>query len=98
MFGLSTDEWNIIESLAICKLKSQGAKVWIFGSRSRGDNNRFSDVDLLYSPSTTISDAEIFEIKSSLEESNLPYKVDLVDIKDLADSYRENVMNDRKMV
>jgi predicted nucleotidyltransferase len=96
MFGLTAQEWKMLDALAVQRLKSSGAAVWIFGSRSRGDHKRYSDVDLLYAASQPLPQGLIFEVVSELEESDLPYKVDLVNLNDLADSYRDAVLRDRR--
>ncbi|MBE9540577.1 MAG: nucleotidyltransferase domain-containing protein [Proteobacteria bacterium] len=36
-------------------LKNQGANVWIFGSRARGDHQEYSDLDLMVSADIDIS-------------------------------------------
>jgi hypothetical protein len=35
------------------------------------------------------------DLRESIKESRLPYKVDLVDFKDMADSYRTTALADR---
>jgi predicted nucleotidyltransferase len=48
IFGLSDHEYELLAQLAISPLQKCGAKVWIFGSRARGDQRLYSDIDLLY--------------------------------------------------
>ena len=78
-------------------LKTAGASVWIFGSRSRGDHKKFSDVDILYEfkKESLPPSGLIFSVKCDLDESRFPYLVDLVAVKDLAESYKEQVLRDR---
>ena len=59
--------------------KNKKVKVYLFGSRERGDNTPFSDVDIGFLASRDISD-KLTILKEILEESNFPYKVDLVDL------------------
>lgn len=96
MFGLTAREWELLDTLALQRLKAGGAAVWIFGSRSRGDHRRYSDIDLLYEERQPLPQGLIFDIASDLEESDLAYKVDLVSVDDLAESYREGVLRDRR--
>lgn len=98
MFGLTPEEWKLLDTLAIEKLKTHGCTVWIFGSRSRGDHKPFSDVDLLYSATATLPKGLIYDLKSTLEESDLPFKVDLVNVADLAESYKPSVLRDRRVI
>ena len=71
------------DSLAIKPLKGLGAKVYVFGSRARGDQQLLHIVG---------------QIKDNLEVRNLKIKVDLVDMADLAESYRENINMSRVQV
>ena len=54
-------------------------KVAIFGSRSKGTNKEYSDVDLLIldQKNSPIDKKTLAKIKFDLIESNLPYLVDL---------------------
>ena len=81
-------------------LKNSGAQVWIFGSRARGDYRPFSDIDVLYdfAGNKRPPSGLIYSIKESAEESRLPFKIDMVDLCDLAQSYRDQVLQDRKSV
>lgn len=96
-FGLTSDEYELLNNLAIDPLKKYGAKVWIFGSRARGDQRSFSDVDILFElpVETEFESGFLFEIKDRLEESRLPYKVDLVQLQDVAVSYLPGILKDR---
>ena len=60
--------------------KNDDVKVYLFGSRARGDFRRYSDIDLAVESNEDIRD-KIIELKDILEESNLIYKVDIVDLK-----------------
>lgn len=81
--------------LAITPIKQLGAKVYVFGSRARGDHQEFSDIDLLVESPTPLPPYLLSQIRSQLEESRLPIKVDVVDIHELANSYRAGVIKDR---
>jgi len=97
-FGLDNRQWQMVSDLALAKLKAAGAKVWIFGSRSRGDHQEFSDLDVLFEGQGPVPRALISEIREQLEESRLPIKVDLVEWSELADDYRPGVVKDRVQV
>ena len=95
MFGLTPTDWEIVKTTCIDPLKKVGAKVWIYGSRARGDHKKFSDVDILYQGTPG---PLIHLIKEAAEESRLTVKIDLVSIDDLAESYRSNILRDRREV
>ena len=94
-FGLSEKHFQIVQDLAINPLKLQGAHIWIFGSRARGDHRPFSDLDILFKANRPLPSGLLGKINESLEESHLPIKVDIVEESDLAESYKENVFRDR---
>ncbi len=96
-FGLTQSEIELLRSLALDPLKRQGARVWLFGSRARGDYKPFSDIDLLYEvPEGVLLPAGVLgRIEEELEDSNLPYKVDIVNLDEIASSYRDGILADR---
>ena len=57
--------------------KNTDVKVYLFGSRAKGKNRKYSDIDLAIESKNDIKD-KIAELKRIIEESNLIYKVDIV--------------------
>ncbi len=96
-YGLTESELKILSEVLIEPLHSHLVEVWIFGSRAREDHKKFSDLDILYSvpKNSELPRGFIFTIKDNMENSNFPYKMDLVDIDQLAKSYFDGVMKDR---
>ncbi len=96
-FGLSEEQFKILNEILIQPLKKKKAKVYIFGSRARGKSHPFSDVDVLFEESadSSISAAELSKIKEELEESRLTVTIDIVSSKDLAKSFVESVQRER---
>lgn len=92
-FGLSQPHWVLLTRLLLQPVKEAGGRVWIFGSRARGDYRQFSDLDVLIGGPITPS--LISSIGEQLEESTLPIRVDLVFEPNLADAYRSGVLNER---
>jgi len=62
--------------------KDEQVKIYLFGSR--GDNTPFSDVDIGFLADCDISDKLVL-LREVLDESNFPYKVDLVDLSSNGD-------------
>ncbi len=94
MFGLSKKDYEFIKE-QLQDLERNGVKIWCFGSRARGDHHRFSDLDLMIDSEKSL-DLKVSEIKEIFEESNLPIKIDIVELKNFADSYRAGFERDKK--
>jgi predicted nucleotidyltransferase len=92
-FGLSQPHWDLLKRLLLQPIKEAQGRVWIFGSRARGDYRQFSDLDVLIGGPITPN--LISSIGELLEESTLPICVDLVLEANLADSYRTGVLKER---
>jgi predicted nucleotidyltransferase len=93
--GLSEAEWEFVRARLIEPLNQAGCTVWAFGSRARGDNQRFSDLDILVEhPSLELS-ALLGELRELLVNSSFPYKLDLVDKKHFARDYLQNFENEK---
>ncbi len=98
LFGLTKAQYELLSAVAIEPLKKANCKVWVFGSRATNKHQKFSDVDLLYESSGELEMNVIFKIKSELEDSNFALKVDIVNLKDLAESYKEDIMKSRILI
>ena len=74
MFGLSGRQLKLVMQI-ILKHAAQFEQVILFGSRARGDDRPFSDIDLAisYKEKNTV-------FQNDLEESRLPFTVDVVDL------------------
>jgi type I restriction enzyme S subunit len=78
-FGLSPEQVEEVRNyFNLIKEPKQEIQVWIFGSRATGNAKPYSDVDLLISAHPLMSAQQISELTLKLEESNLPFKFDLV--------------------
>ncbi len=60
--------------------EEEDVKIYLFGSRAEGKNTPYSDIDLAFESDKDIS-KKLSQLRYILEESNLPYKVDIVDLK-----------------
>lgn len=92
-FGLAAKDYEFI-SKALSPLREMGARIWCFGSRARGDHRPFSDLDLMVESPADLSRA-VAALKEVFEESRLPIKIDLVELRDFAESYRPGFEKDR---
>jgi hypothetical protein len=85
--------WELLRILLLQPISEAGGRIWIFGSRARGDYRLFSDLDVLIEGPVTPD--LIASIGEQLEESDLPIRVDLVSAANLADAYKAGVLKER---
>jgi predicted nucleotidyltransferase len=74
------------------------AKVWVFGSRANGTTKRAADLDLALDVGRKLTSDEISNLEFAFIESELPYRVDIVDMHAISGQLRENVLRDRKLL
>ncbi len=95
---ISSEHFQILQNLVLKPLWREGAKVYIFGSRSQGTHHPYSDVDLIFKSEKEVPQILISKIKEDIEESSFPDAVDLVSEKDLVESYRPSVFSQMKLL
>ena len=69
-----------IRKLILNSLKGQKFQIFLFGSQVAGRAGRASDIDIGILPITVFPRGVLSQIREELEESNIPYSVDLVDL------------------
>jgi len=94
-FGLTQDQYQFIFDHVVAPLNKKGAKVFCYGSRARGDHQPFSDLDLMVESPVDLSQ-ELGPLSEFLSNSLFPYKVDLVQFSQFAESYKPGYLTDRK--
>lgn len=72
---------------ALKKHLPEGVRVYAFGSRANWQAKRASDLDLAIDGDNTLK-RNIADLEEELSQSDLPYKVDIVDLNSIADSFR----------
>ncbi len=63
-------------------------QVWAFGSRVTGNVKPFSDLDLAIIGSEPVPSLVLADLKEAFSESELPFKVDIVDWADTKENFR----------
>ena len=72
-----------------------GVKVWVFGSRATWATKDSSDLDLALEGNGEIPARSLVALEAAFEDSDLPYAVDVVDVKRIGERFREIVVEDR---
>ena len=82
---------QLVRHLVVDKLAGIHSRVYLIGSSARGDTNRCSDIDIAIetlqpTPTTLISD-----IRLMLEQSDVPFFVDVFDFARLDERFRNEI-------
>ena len=80
-----------IKNIIFQFLNSKEYQVFIFGSRALGGAKKYSDYDIgiWRKDKRSLSSRNKILIEHALEESNLPYKVDIVDFSLVSSGFRK---------
>ena len=94
-FGVSDTDWALIQRLFVRSFAHLNtAELWLFGSRSRGTQALFSDLDLLVRGEGVLK-RDVVLFQDALDDSSLPYLCEVVFQPELAPEYREKVENEK---
>lgn len=72
-----------------------GVQVWAFGSRAKGASRDYSDLDLALSGDGPLPEAVLSDLAEAFDESDLPWKVDLLDWARTSEEFRKIIVRDR---
>lgn len=73
-------------------------EVWAFGSRAKWLAKEYSDLDLCILGKTPLSFRTLGLLEEAFEDSDLPYKVDVVDWATTSESFRQIIERDKVVV
>ncbi len=73
-------------------------EVWVFGSRAKGTARDTSDLDLAIIGKIPLDFRTLATLRDFFSESNIPYKVDVVDWTTISETFREIIRKDKVVV
>jgi predicted nucleotidyltransferase len=88
MLHIEPRHYRIIKAI----LSKYPYSFYVFGSRVKGNPQPLSDLDLCYM--NTIPPEIINQLAEDFEESDLPYKVDLVNWHAISDEFKNTIKDD----
>ena len=83
-----------LRKLIIDFFKHDNVKVVLFGSRARGDNNVFSDVDIGFIPFGELDKGKITLLKEKIDNLNIPYKVESVNFMEVSKEFKQEALKE----
>lgn len=94
--AVSEADWSIIRN--ILRAHVPDYTVWAFGSRAIGRAKQYSDLDLAISGGKPLGIDLIAQLAEAFGESDLPYKVDIVDWTTASEAFKKVIERDRVVV
>jgi predicted nucleotidyltransferase len=70
-----------LRRMVLDALGEHDAAVWLFGSCARGEARQHSDIDIAILPRDDLPSGFFGGLDADIEESTIPYDVDLVDLR-----------------
>jgi uncharacterized protein len=69
-----------LRRMVLAALCEHDAEAWLFGSCARGEALQHSDIDIAILPRDELPSAFFSDLAEGVEESSIPYDVDIVDL------------------
>ena len=80
---------QIIKEIVFRHIPPNKYKVFVFGSRVSGRAGKWSDYDIGIEGEEKVPTRSIMDIREALEESDLPYFVDVVDFNEVDEDFKK---------
>ncbi len=75
-------------------LGGRRARVYLFGSWASGTERRASDIDLAIEAPAPLPATLLAKLREAIEESHVPYRVDVVDLAEVEPSFRARALRE----
>lgn len=75
-------------------MQDEPVQVFLFGSWAKGMERHSSDVDIAIQYLKNYNPGKIVSLREALEESTIPYQVDVVDMQNAAEPILEEIKKD----
>ena len=85
------DDLAEVRRVVLGKLGELPARIFLFGSRARGDARRASDIDIALESAAPLPIELLAEIRDALEDSRVLPRVDVVDLMRASAELRRRV-------
>ena len=83
-----------VKSLILEMLDGEDVKIILFGSAARGNFHRHSDIDIAILPKNDYNKTKVILLKEKLENINIPYSVELIDLSKVSKTFKDKVFEE----
>ena|SRR5436190_10605869 len=80
-----------LRRMVLDALGDRDASVYLFGSMATGQVRHASDIDIAILPKDELPSVFFAKLADIIEESTIPYEVDLVDLREVSPVLRDKV-------
>ena len=91
---IEKDYLSILRKHVLQKMQQEDARIYLVGSRARGSQRNSSDIDIAIEYKSEEKHSNIGELRESIEESSIPYWVDVVDMRRVNKDFEEKMRED----
>ena len=95
--GLSSSYLAVIQTIITRALRDTACRVYLFGSRARGTHTPTSDIDIAVLATVDIA-RQLSQIREQLEDSAIPFCVDVVDLQMTAPVFTQEVQAEGRLL
>lgn len=72
--------------------------VWVFGSRVNGKAKKYSDLDIVITGDTALTIEESANLRDDFENSDLPFRVDIIDWNETNESFQKIILDKYEII
>jgi predicted nucleotidyltransferase len=84
---------DLLKQMVLDYANNYPVRIYLIGSRARNDARKTSDVDIAILPLEPLPKNFIIQLRDILEESTIPYAVDIVDLSQCTEEQKKKFLN-----
>jgi len=85
---------SMLKKLILLHLGNRDIQVILFGSHAKNTTHRYSDIDIALLSADPLPLGLISQLKEKIEQSIIPYSVDIIDLSQVDRELREKVIRE----
>lgn len=85
---------DLVKDIVLKNIPKELYTVFLFGSRVSGANRFASDIDIGISGNKPLDKKVMYKIKDEIEESIVPFKVDVIDFFETSEKFKSKALKD----
>jgi len=94
MMETGIDETTKKKIIGVINAVIPNVRVLLFGSRATGDYRESSDIDIALDGDRRLSRLDVMEIRDMLEASNIPRKIDVLDLHAVDEQMKATILRE----